>query len=316
VSAADDVHRMLVLVPWLLERPGAHVDEMADVFATSPDQIRRDLALLDFCGLPGLRGGDLFDVTIINDRATIDLADELRRPLKPTATEAVRLVLLVDAVRIALDDAIPALTSASNKLRAMLSLPNERLGLVDDELVEQPFTPLRTALHAKRQVTFAYLGRNDTTPKRRHVDPVRIHVLDGNWYLEAFDHDRQAGRIFLMDRIADVDVLEATAENHQFLDLTPTYEPNDSDTTVVLHVTRHGQWVLDQLVLTDTQTHEDGSITATLTTNALPYVARLVFMARGTVTVQQPDVLRQQVASMASQALALYRQNSETRTAL
>jgi hypothetical protein len=67
VSAADDVHRMLVLVPWLLERPGAHVDEMADVFATTSDQIRRDLALLDFCGLPGLRGGDLFDVTIIND---------------------------------------------------------------------------------------------------------------------------------------------------------------------------------------------------------------------------------------------------------
>jgi hypothetical protein len=143
----------------------------------------------------------------------------------------------------------------------MLSLPNERLGLVDDGLVEQPFTPLRTALHTRKQVTFAYLGRNDTTPKRRHVDPVRIHVLDGNWYLEAFDHDRQAGRIFLIDRIADVDVLEATAENHQFLDLTPTYEPNDSDTTVVLHVTPQVQWVLDQLVFTDTQTHEDGSIT-------------------------------------------------------
>jgi len=306
MSAATDVQRLLVLVPWLLERPGAHVDEMSEVFHTSSDQIRRDLALLDFCGLPGLRGGDLFDVTVINDRATIGLADELRRPLKPTPSEAVRLVLLVDAVRLALDDAVPALTSASAKLRAMLALPDDRLGLVSDTDLDHQLATLRDALTRKLQVRFTYLGRNDTTPKTRHVDPVRMHVIDGNWYLEAFDNDRNAGRIFHTDRIADVTVLDTDVMPHDMLPLVPEYQPDDDDTVVTLTVSKPGQWILDHLASVTSTPTDAGTIMATLTTNALPYIARLVFMARGTVIVQEPLALRQMVAAMATRALVLY----------
>lgn len=306
MSAADDVQRMLVLVPWLLERPGAHVDEIAEAFRSTPEQIRKDLALLDFCGLPGLRGGDLFDVTIINDRATIDLADELRRPLKPTPSQAVRMVLLIDAVRVALDDTVPALASASLKLRAMLALPPERFGVVADKEFRHPMAVLRDAINARKQVSFAYLGRNDDLPKQRHVDPVGIHVVDGNWYLEAFDHDRNEGRIFHTDRITGVSVLDAVADDHDLASLIPAYQPQADDALVELTITRPGQWILDHLVLAEQTTTADGNITARLTTDALPYIARLVFMARGTVTVTAPPTLRDMIVTLAASALAGY----------
>lgn len=311
MSAAGDVQRMLVLVPWLLERPGAHVDEIAETFRSTPDQIRRDLALLDFCGLPGLRGGDLFDVTIVNDRATIDLADELRRPLKPTPSEALRMVLLVDAVRVALDDTVPALASASVKLRAMLALPPERLGIVADGEFGHPLTVLRDAIRARRQVSFAYLGRIDDVPKQRHVDPVRMHVIDGSWYLEAFDHDRSEGRIFHTDRISDLSVLDVSTADHDLASLVPTYQRQADDAEVELRITKPGQWILDHLTLTEQNIAADGTITARLTTNAFPYIARLVLMARGTVTVTAPPKLRVMIATLAANALAAYDPTNE-----
>lgn len=306
MSAADDVKRMLILVPWLLERPGTHVSEIAKTFHTTPEQIRKDLALLDFCGLPGLRGGDLFDVSLINDHAAIALADELRRPLKPTPSEAVRMVLLVDAVRIALGDSVPALTSASLKLRALLALPEERLGIVSEGEWLNPLALLRDAIAARQQVSFAYLGRNDVTPKMRHVDPVRLHVIDGSWYLEAFDYDRSQGRIFHSDRMSDIVILDAPAAVHDLASLVPTYHPQADDVVVELAITKPGQWMLDHLVLTDQVQSAEGTIIARLTTNAFPYIARLVLMARGTVTVNEPLEVRELVAALAASAVALY----------
>lgn len=306
MSAADDVKRLLVLVPWLLERPGSHVEELAEVFRTTGDQIRRDLAMLDFCGLPGLRGGDLFDVTVFNDRATIDLADELKRPLRPTAAEAVRLILLVDSVRVALDDAIGSLASASVKLRTMLSLPQAAFELIDETTPSHPLHDLRIAITENRQVTFTYLGRNDTTPKLRRVDPVSMHIFDGNWYLEAFDIDRGEGRIFHTDRIAEVHITTTPSASHDLSTLVPAYTPGSNDTTVTLHITKPGHWILDHLHVDELTEHDDGTITAVFTTNALPYIARLVLMARGSVTVAKPTKLRTLVKDTAETTLAQY----------
>ena len=94
MSATDDVARMLTLVPWLLERPGASLAETAAAFGVDERTVRRDLLdHLDFCGLPGLGGGDLFTVDLSGDRIVVSMADELQRPVRPTPAEALQLVL-------------------------------------------------------------------------------------------------------------------------------------------------------------------------------------------------------------------------------
>ncbi|MDO5500054.1 MAG: protein pafC, partial [Propionibacteriaceae bacterium] len=58
-SSPDQVPRLLSLVPYLQRRPGARVSDVAAEFGITPVQLRKDLAVLYMCGLPGLLPGDL-----------------------------------------------------------------------------------------------------------------------------------------------------------------------------------------------------------------------------------------------------------------
>ena len=55
--------------------------------------------------------------------------------------------------------------------------------------------PLFAAVAARAPVTFAYRG------EPRTVDPWRLSFSRGRWYLDGFDHDRQAERQFRLDRL-------------------------------------------------------------------------------------------------------------------
>jgi len=57
--------------------------------------------------------------------------------------------------------------------------------------------PLFTAVAQRRTATFGYRG------ERRTVDPYRLDLSRGRWYLLARDHDRGAERWFRLDRMDD-----------------------------------------------------------------------------------------------------------------
>ncbi len=187
MSAVDDVARMLALVPWLLERPGATVQETAAVFGVAESKVREDLYHLDFCGLPGLGGGDLFDVSIVADRIVVSMADELREPLRLTPVEALRLVLIAEAVRDAVAGDLPELDGAIAKLRAAADVPRG-VSVELDDTGARWLVPIRRAIESDRTVTFAYRGRADDAPQSRTVDPWGLTVAEGFWYVQGHDH--------------------------------------------------------------------------------------------------------------------------------
>lgn len=304
MSAAADVARMLTLVPWLLERPGASLAEIAATFGVSETTVRRDLRHLDFCGLPGLGGGDLLEVELTHDRVVLRMADELRRPLRPTPTEALRLVLTVDAVAEAMGDELPALRRAVEKIRAALDIPERAADVVEPDRVGA-LALLRRAIADDQQVELAYQGRGDDVPQRRVVDPWALHVADGTWYLQGHDRTAAARRVFRLDRIATARVtgrprsVAAPAE----LD-PPRYVPGPDDLEVVLEARPRGRWVLDAVRADEVVEHDDGAITIRLRTDAPRWVAQLVVMAAGEVTVRTPDHLVALVVERARQGLA------------
>jgi proteasome accessory factor C len=309
VSATADVARMLTLVPWLLERPGASVTEIAETFAVDPATIRADLGHLDFCGLPGLGGGDLFEVTTVSDRVVVHMAEELKRPLRPTAGEALRLVLTVDAVAEVLGDELPALRSAIGKVRAAVGLPEQAADVLG---TEGPTTlaALRDAIISHRQLLLSYQGRTDEVPTTRRVDPWALHVVDGTWYLQGHDHGAGDRRIFRLDRVVDVEISSevATTTRPAILD-PPRYVPGPEDATVVLDVAARGRWLEEALSVDEVEIRAAGGARLTLRTDALPWLARLVLMAGGDVTVVAPDALRERVRSLALQARQRYAQS-------
>lgn len=306
MSATDDVARMLTLVPWLLERPGASVAETAEAFGVDVPTIREDLDHLDFCGLPGLGGGALFEVTTVADRVVVRMADELKRPLRPTPGEAVRLVLTLDAVAEVLGEEVPALHSAMAKVRAALGVSEQVADVVE---ADGPATldRLRRAIHDGHRVHLRYQGRADDVPVDREVDPWVLHVADGEWYLQGWDHHANDRRSFRLDRLVELDVTDVAVTRSAPDELDPPrYVPGPDDAQVVLEVTPAGRWVEDAVGLDAIEEHADGGARLTFRTDALGWVARLVLLAAGEARIVAPADLRTLVSELAREALAGY----------
>lgn len=66
-NAIDQTRRMLSLVTYLRERPGARVSDVARAFGISEDELIADLDVLPMCGT-SFRGGDLLDIDTDGDR--------------------------------------------------------------------------------------------------------------------------------------------------------------------------------------------------------------------------------------------------------
>lgn len=307
MSALDDVGRMLTLVPWLLARPGASLQEAADAFGVSPQRIRRDLVdHLDFCGLPGLGGGDLFDVAVVGERVVITMADELARPMRPTAAEALRLVLTVDAVAEVLGDELPALTRAAAKVRAALGVP-ERVADVLEPSATSVVLEVRRALAAGRRLRLRYQGRGDDAPRDRTVDPWRVQVVAGEWYLQGHDQDADDLRTFRLDRVAEVSVTDEPVQVPAPAELPPPrYQPGADDLAVTLAVTRSGRWLAEVLDVDRIEETTDGGALLHLTTDAPRHVARLVLVAGGAATVQEPESFARAVRDLARSSAERY----------
>ncbi len=80
-------------------------------------------------------------------------------------------------------------------------------------LDEAAFRVVATAVLDRRQLTFEYRARSTDEKTRRTVSPQRLVHYRDNWYLDAWDHDRDALRSFSVDRIGNARMLEEAARD-------------------------------------------------------------------------------------------------------
>ncbi|MHB1272425.1 MAG: helix-turn-helix transcriptional regulator [Rhodanobacter sp.] len=95
-------------------------------------------------------------------------------------------------------------------------LPIERIRVIpwgERKLDQQVFRIVAGAVLERRQLHFRYRARTTNADSRRHVSPQRLTHYRDNWYLDAWDHDRQALRSFAVDRIVEAQALEPAASD-------------------------------------------------------------------------------------------------------
>jgi proteasome accessory factor C len=301
---APDVVRMLTLVPWLLRRPGISIRETALAFRTDEANIRAELEHLDYCGLPGLGGGALFDVTVIDDEVWVDMAPELNRPMRPTPVETLRLLLIANVAERVVGGEVPALSTAIVKLAAALGVSPRAVEVVEPG-TDGVVVEFRRAIAKDRAVRFLYRGRLDVVPAVRTVDPWRLDLREGSWYLHGHDREADGARIFRLDRATDPELLTDPRITPAPEDLpVPRYEPSPDDLEVELRLAPAALWLLDALE-PDGTLEESGSLIVRLRTGAPEWLVRLVLMCGGSAEVVGPDALRTLVVERAGQALRL-----------
>lgn len=103
--------------------------------------------------------------------------------------------------------------------------PLERVRVIPHRtrrLDEHVFRAVAGAVLERRRLAFDYRARSTDETTRRTVSPQRLTHYRDNWYLDAWDHDRDALRSFSVDRIAAArasqtpahDIDEAVLEQH------------------------------------------------------------------------------------------------------
>jgi len=78
---------------------------------------------------------------------------------------------------------------------------------------EHVFRVVASAVLERKQLEFDYRARSSDERMRRHVSPQRISHYRGNWYLDAWDQDREALRSFSVDRMSSAKALDAVARD-------------------------------------------------------------------------------------------------------
>jgi predicted DNA-binding transcriptional regulator YafY len=84
---------------------------------------------------------------------------------------------------------------------------------------ETAFRTVCSAVLERKQLAFDYRARSTGEKTRRTVSPQRITHYRDNWYLDAWDHERDGLRSFSVDRITAARRLDADARDIDEADL-------------------------------------------------------------------------------------------------
>ena len=98
MSIGDRLARLLFIVPYVVQREGVPVDELASKLKVNVAQIESDIALLSMVGRPPLTPDHLIDLYIEDGIVSVDLEQSLSRPLQLTHEEATALVTAAQMV--------------------------------------------------------------------------------------------------------------------------------------------------------------------------------------------------------------------------
>lgn len=335
VSAADRLSRLLAMVPWVLEHQGAPLEEVAERFSITTDQLVKDLELLFVCGTPGHLPDDLIEADWEGGRLHIGNADAIARPLRFGIDEALALITGLRTLsevpgfsageedREALTGALAKLTEAAGEAARSSRALAVDLGRRDpgpggappagEEGAAEVLATLREALRhpaGRRRLRLHYLvpSRDETT--ERDVDPMRLLTVDARWYLEGWCHRAGGVRLFRVDRVVTAAVLDA--------DGTPPPEavardvdeslftPGEDDLVVTLELAGSARWVAERVPLESVEELDDDGLRVVLRTPDDRWLRRLLLPLGGAAVVVHPPEVAEGFVLAAAAGLAAH----------
>jgi proteasome accessory factor C len=192
----DRLRRLLVMLPWLMERGEAPVAEMAARFELTEAELIGDLELAALCGLPPFID-EMIDVFIDEGVVFAGLPRLFTKPLRLTAPEAFSLL---SAARAAMQ--LPGADPDGSLARALAKLA----GVLGDDgvVVDVPQPPaavdLAAAVTDSARMSVRYWSARRDEATEREITPRSIFLDRGDWYVIADDSRSGELRTFRVDR--------------------------------------------------------------------------------------------------------------------
>src|SRR5499427_6713390 len=313
-TATDRLQRLLALLPYVVSRNTVGLADTAAAFGVTERQLVDDLNLL-WC--VELRSPDPYcpiDLSYEGGEITVSEAPT-DRPLRLGVDEASALLV---ALRMLAE--VPGLEdrSALSRTIAKLEAAAGEAAVASAQVAVQVDRPpgghlldeIRDALERGRPIHLSYYvpGRDEAT--ERDVDPMRLLVVEGRTYLEGWCRKAEAVRVFRLDRVLRIEVLEVAAEvpnEAEPVDVDQgLFRPSPGDLRVVLDLTPRGRWVAEYYPCEDVTEIGDGRLKVTLRTPDGSWARRLALGLGEDGRVLEPAALAAAVRADAASALARY----------
>jgi proteasome accessory factor C len=313
-TSTDRLTRLLALVPYVMSRDTVSVTEAAEAFGVTEKQLQDDLNLL-WC--VELRSPDPYcpiDLSYEGGEITVSEAESISRPLRLGADEAAALLvalrMLAELPGSREGETLSRLIAKLEAAAGEAARTSDQVSVEVDRHRSGALGVLQEALEAGRRVHLTYYvaGRDENTT--RDVDPMRLLVVDGRSYLEGWCRRAEGVRLFRLDQIVDLVVLDVAAsvpEDAEPIDVdSGLFRPSVADVRVTLDLTAAGRWVADYYPCERVEELGEGRLRIVLRTPDPRWVRGLMLRLGDSGRIVAPRELAGQVKDDAERALALY----------
>lgn len=313
-TSTDRLTRLLALVPYVVSRDSVALAAAAEAFGVSEKQLIDDLNLL-WC--VELRAPDPYcpiDLSYEGGEITVSEAESIARPLRLGVDEASALLVALRMLaeipdlpdRDALSRLIAKLETAAGAAAAAVS--NQVSVQVDAR--GDVVTRVREAIGRGRRVHLTYYvpGRDENT--ERDVDPMRLLFVEGQSYLEGWCRRAEAVRLFRLDRIGELTVLDVPAQVPDHAEPVDVdgglFRPSPDDVAVTVELAPSGRWVPDYYPCESVEDLGEGRLRVVLRTRDTRWVRGLALRLGDQGRVVGPPEVAALIRGDAERALALY----------
>ena len=292
--------RLFKILYHLLDKGQATAPELAERFEVSVRTIYRDIDALSGAGIPvyteaGRNGGIHLLNDFVLDKAVLSEAEKQEIL---AALQSIHITRNMDGSR------------TLQKLSALFQLHSENWLEVDFSRWGNPgydnetFELLRSAVIRRRNVKLRYAGSYEEI-RERTVQPYKLVYKAKAWYLQAFCTEKQDWRIFKLNRILELEVLE-----EGFSQLNP---PGPIETfegeypKVTLRFPKEMSYrVYDEFDKAQIQRQENGDLVVSANMPEDPWLIGFLLSFGTRVDILSPSHLKEAVAE---QAKLIYEKN-------
>lgn len=292
--------RLFRMLYYLLDKRKATASEMAEEFEVSQRTVYRDIETLSSAGIPiytepGRNGGIYLLQDFILDRAILSEREK---------QEILAAVQSISAIGSSSGKEIFA------KLSALFHVNTENWLEVDfsrwgkEDCDHSKFELLKTAVIRHKAIKIVYESTNSERSERV-VHPLKVAYKSREWYLKAFCLERQDFRIFKLNRILKLELLEQTFVPETY----PEPENNPPHTyprIVLLFAKEIAYRVYDEFDESRIERQKNGDLKAFAEMPVDEWLIGYLLSFGPQVEIIEPEYLRK---VLAEQAQAVYEKN-------
>ncbi len=292
--------RLFKMLYYLLDRKCATAPELAAEFEVSARTIYRDVEALSSAGIPiyaepGRNGGIYLLQDFVLDRAILS---ESERQEVLTAVQSILATGYAGGKEM-----LTKLSALFNvNTRNWLEVDFSRWGKRAYDNLK--FEKLKTAVIQCKEIKIVYENTNSIRSKRI-IQPLKISYKSKEWYLKAFCMEKQDFRIFKLNRILELEVLDNTFVPRPYPDIENNLQ-HTYHQIVLLFSKEIAYRVFDEFDTTEIEYQENGDLIVCSEMPVDTWLVGYLLSFGAQVEIIKPKYLK---GVLAAQAQEIYKKN-------